>query len=229
MTEDKPTSPDLDDATIARVRYAVDLMGRHAAAPIVDVAGLAHAQSLWERVLADLPDHPFRPEFLGNLSTTLYERHRVEGGQSSLRRAIAVRREALDLAPADDPDRCVHAIALALMLTRGSVGARGQADLDEAVGLVRAAAPQAVRHPAFPDLAVNIAIVLLDHPEPDVAEVDRLTGAALAVARAGHPAIARLRVSRGRLHLDRYRNSGSSAELDAAITEAEHAVAAAPS
>ncbi|UVS78445.1 CHAT domain protein [Actinokineospora sp. UTMC 2448] len=228
MTTDKTPPHGLNGAVIARVRYALGLMNRYLSDPAGDLDDMKRARELWERVLDEVPDgHRSRSEFLGNLSITLAEHYRVHGDEPSLRRAIVIREEALGTAADDDPDRCVHEVALASLLTK-NISGRARSELDQAVRLVRAATTQATSHPHFPELAVDIATVLLSHPEPDLDEVDRVTAAALTAAPTGQLSAVKLRAARSALHLARYRASGASGDLDAAITEGESAVAAVP-
>lgn len=220
----------MDRATAARIRYGIVLLRRYLADdPVGDTRDLVHAQGLFEKVLADLPEEDNdRPWVLHNSATVWYQRFKASGAIDLLGRALARQEEALARAAKDDEDLCVMQVSLAVMLCGDVLGGQRREELDRAVALVRDAAEAAVRHPHRPVLLANIALVLLSHPLVDLDEVDRLTRAAANDLPAGKPESVKLNALRGRALHRRFLSRGALTDLKEAITAAERAVDAAP-
>lgn len=218
----------MDEATAARIQYAVLLLERYLAAAEGDVADLAHAGGLWEKVLPGLHRDAALPACLTKYATVLYEHFKATRETRLLRLAITRQEEAIARAAADDPDLCVMQVSLAVMLSGSGAEGSGDGSLDQAIDLVMAAACAASSHQSRLMLTVHMASVLLSHPGADGEEAERMTRAALRDAYPSAPEYASLQILRGRALHRRFVRHGDLADLEAVITAASGALEAAP-
>ncbi len=78
----------MDDATAARIQYAVLLLERYLTAAEGDVSDLTHAEGLWEKVLVGLDRDPALPACLTKYASVLYEHFRATRETRLLQLAI---------------------------------------------------------------------------------------------------------------------------------------------
>jgi len=218
----------VDDATAARIQYAVLLLERYLTAAEGDVSDLTHAEGLWEKVLVGLDRDPALPACLTKYASVLYEHFRATRETRLLQLAITRQEEAIARAAADDPDLCLMQVSLAVMLSGVATGGASGERLDRAIALVMAAAPAAASHHSRLMLVVYMASVLLSHPGTDAEAAERMTRAALQDAPPSASEYAGLQLLRGRALHRRFVRHGDPADLEAVITAAGSALEAAP-
>lgn len=218
----------MDDATAARIQYADLLLERYLTRAEGDVGDLAHAEGLWEKVLAGLDRDPALPACLTKYASVLYEHFRATRETWLLQLAITRQEEAIARAGAGDPDLCLMQVSLAVMLSGVATGGASAEGLDRAIALVLAAAPAAASHRRRLMLVVHMASVLLSHPGADADAAERMTRAALQDAPPSASEYARLQLLRGRALHRRYVRHGDPADLEAVITAAGSVLQAVP-
>lgn len=218
----------MDDATAGRIQYAGLLLERYLAAGEGDVTDLAHAEGLWEKVVASLDRDPALPACLAKYASVLYEHFRATREAGLLQRAITIQEEAVAQAAADDPGLCLMQVSLAVMLSSAATRGVSAAGLDRAIALAMAAETAAVSHPSRPVLLMHIAAVLLSHPGTDAEAAVRMARAALRDMLPNASDYPQLQLLLGRALHRRFVRHDDPADLEAVINAAGAALDVAP-
>jgi tetratricopeptide (TPR) repeat protein len=159
-----------------------------------------------------------RPYALGLLQQAL------GSGDADLHAFVAgVWRRMVAATADDDPDLGDRRSALALVLRGGYELTRDRAELDEAIGLLRAAVREAsAGHPALPGRLSNLGLALADRYDAtgDAADLEDAVAAAREAVRAApadHPSRGAMLTNAGLALRRRYDRGRAVADLDEAV------------